>query len=112
MLARLAILLLIAAPALAQQTVEVTATWAPPTEGSPVVFYVLQLAQDGGPFETVGTTPETSYLLELTALSTYTARVAGVDVLDRQGPWSPPSDPWYADPGPPGPCGGIEWTAN
>jgi hypothetical protein len=88
-------------PALAQ-TVEVTANWSPPTEGSPVDHYILQLSTNGGPFTTVGSVEGTSYTLELTVGSTYVARVAGVDAESRQGPWSLESDPYTPDLGPPG----------
>lgn len=83
-------------------TVQVTASWNAPTEGSPVQHYVLQIATDGGPYATVATVAGTSYTLELEIDRTYTARVAGVDSQDRQGPWSLESDPYTPDVGPPG----------
>ncbi len=91
-----------AAPAAAQTTVQVTASWTAPTEGSPVEHYVLQLSTDGGPFVTVGSVTGTEYVLELEVGSTYIARVAGVDAQDRQGPWSEESEPYTPDIGPPG----------
>ncbi|MEZ4389132.1 MAG: fibronectin type III domain-containing protein [Candidatus Krumholzibacteriia bacterium] len=97
----LALSLLGALPA-AAQTVQVSASWAPPSEGSPVDHYVLQLSTDGGPFTTVGSVTGTSYTMELAVGSTYIARVAGVDAQDRQGPWSLGSDPYSPDLGPPG----------
>ncbi len=97
----LALGLLGALPA-AAQTVEVTASWTPPTEGSPVDHYVLQLSTNGGPFTTVGSVTGTSYSLDLTVGNTYIARVAGVDAQDRQGTWSASSDPYSPDLGPPG----------
>ena len=51
-----------ATPAAAQETVEVTASWTPPTEGTPVHHYVLQLSTDGG-FPT--TDPTCSTLLRM-----------------------------------------------
>lgn len=93
---------LAAPPAAAQTSVEVSATWEPPTEGSPVVHYVFQLSVDGGAFTTVGTVEGTTYELELEIGHTYVARVAGVDAQDRQGPWSLPSEPYSPDTGPPG----------
>ncbi len=84
----MAIGLLGALPA-AAQTVQVTASWTPPTEGSPVDHYILQISTDGGPFATVGSVTGTSYILNLKVVNTYVARVAGVDDQDRQGPWSP-----------------------
>ncbi len=99
----LAVLSLVGAlPAAAQTSVQVTASWNPPTEGSPVHHYVFQLSIDGAPFATVGTVQGTSYQLELEVGRTYIARVAGVDAQDRQGPWSLPSDPYSPDVGPPG----------
>jgi hypothetical protein len=91
-----------ALPAAAQTTVQVTATWAAPSEGSPVQHYVFQLSTNGGPFATVGTVSGTSYALELEIGQTYIARVAGVDSQGRQGSWSLPSDPYTPDVGPPG----------
>ena len=94
--------LLGAVPAAAQTSVEVTASWTPPTTGSPVDHYVFQLSTDGGPFTTVGSVTSTNYILDLDTDHTYVARVAGVDALDRQGPWSTDSDPYTPDVGPPG----------
>ena len=84
------------------QTVGVRATWEAPTEGSPVVQYILELSQDGGPYVVYGSTEQTSMDLTLDNLSTYTARVAGQDALGRQGPWSLPSEPYLVDLGVPG----------
>ena len=84
------------------QTVEVTASWSAPTTGSPVETYILQVSENGGPFYDYATTSELSITLDLNNLSTYTARVAGRDALDRQGSWSDPSDPYLADIGLPG----------
>jgi len=93
---------LAASPAAAQTTVEVTASWTAPTEGSPVHHYVFQLSTDGGPFVTVGSVTGLSYVLDLEIGHTYVARVAGVDAQDRQGPWSESSNPYTPDIGPPG----------
>ena len=97
----LALSVLGALPA-AAQTVQVSASWTPPTEGSPVDHYVLQISTDGGPFTTVASVSATSYTLSLEVGSSYVARVAGVDAQDRQGPWSVDSDPYSPDLGPPG----------
>jgi hypothetical protein len=91
-----------ALPAAAQTIVQVTASWTPPTEGSPVDHYVLQLSIDGGPFTTVGSVTGTSYTLDLAVGQSYVARVAGIDAEDRQGPWSEASDAYSPDVGPPG----------
>lgn len=90
-------------PAAAQTSVEVTASWTAPTEGSPVHHYVLQLSIDGGAYSTVATvTGGTSQTLDLEIGHIYRARVAGVDSQDRQGPWSQESDAYTPDVGPPG----------
>jgi hypothetical protein len=90
----------------------VTASWEAPTEGSPVVFYVLEIYEDGVLF-IFDTTENTSYVVEagiFQAGPQYTARVRGVDAQDRTGPWSLWSDPYVFDPGPPGGCGPIQWS--
>ncbi len=92
-----------ALPASAQTTVQVTASWSAPTEGSPVQQYVLQLSTNGGSYTTVATVQGgTSQVLTLEIGNTYTARVAGIDSQGRQGPWSLASDPYTPDVGPPG----------
>lgn len=96
--------------AMDQQTAEVRASWTAPITGSPVVTYVLQLSRDGEPFETYATTDTTTVIMSLDVLHEYIARVAGVDALDRQGPWSEPSSPYLVDPGPPGSPGTVVWT--
>ena len=96
-------LLLMASAATAQVTSQVNASWTAPTEGSPVHHYVLQLSTDGGPFVTVlSEVIGTSVNLDLEINRTYVARVAGVDDQARQGPYSPDSDPYILDLGPPG----------
>ena len=84
------------------QTVDVIASWTAPTTGSPVATYILQLSVDGGPFIDYATTTETSVTVTLDNLRTYVARVAAIDSLGRQGPWSAESDPYLADLGLPG----------
>jgi hypothetical protein len=84
------------------QDVEVSASWIAPTEGSPVVNYVLELSEDGGPYVVYGSTEQTTMILLLKNFVTYTARVSGIDAQDRQGPWSNPSEPYTVDIGPPG----------
>jgi len=67
------------------------ATWTPPTEGSPVERYVFEYTTTfTWVSDTTLTIPWPTYA-EAGAGSTW-ARVAGVDSLDRQGPWSEPSD--------------------
>lgn len=59
-----------------------TATWHPPTEGSPVVFYRVHL-------EYYGVSPDTCFTWPIPAWAdSVRAKVAGVDAQERQGPWS------------------------
>lgn len=90
----------------------VTASWDPPTEGSPVVFYVLEIYEAGALFLSEQVY-ETSYLIPAGVFQAnvpYTARVRGVDAQGRTGPWSLWSDEYVFDPGPPGGCGPISWS--
>lgn len=66
-------------------------SWDPPTYGTPVDHYVLQVVKLGG------SDPDTTLFDEIEVTfkdvwvvygNTYKARVAGVDSLNRQGPWS------------------------
>jgi hypothetical protein len=98
------VLLVALATSAAAYDVDVTCSWTAPTEGSPVVTYVLEVSENGGPFVQYATTqaPQTSVSLTLESWNTYVARVAGIDAQGRQGPWSDPSDPYTPDNGPPG----------
>lgn len=96
---------------------QVRATWKPPTTGSPVAEYVLEVYKRDQPYLSV-VTPDTFYTFS-DALATwelyapYTARVAGRDSIGRQGPWSEMSDPYILDPGvPAAPLGVIMELAN
>lgn len=89
----------------AQTTVpSVTYQWTTPAGGSPVVQYVVEVRVDGGDWvEYLTTSNETvTFVNTLEYLKTYEVRVAGVDALDRQGPFSVPSDPYTPDLGVPG----------
>lgn len=97
-----AVSVLMVSVAMAQTMVSAKASWNAPTEGSPVVTYVFQLSEEGGAFVTYATTDTTFINVDLELHKTYVARVAGVDALDRQGPWSMPSDPYTPDLGVPG----------
>jgi hypothetical protein len=90
----IAIILAVAAvPALAQDMVDATAGWSPPTYGTPVVRYVLQHSINEGAWATVDSTiTDTTYTLTISFDDCHRVRVAGVDSLDRQGPYSLPSD--------------------
>lgn len=97
----LVFMLLAATTALA---VNVTASWTPPTEGSPVVEYQLYITADGEDFFT-GYTPDTFLTITLPddPFVEYVGVVRGKDAMDRWGEWSLPSDPYVVDPGIPGP---------
>jgi len=97
---------------IAQTQIQATATWTAPTEGSPVDHYVVELSVDGGEYINAGMTPTTSITLNLDVLQEYVVRVAGVDALDRQGPWSLPSEPYVPDPGAPTAPGQPTITVN
>lgn len=66
-------------------------SWDAPTYGTPVHHYILQYVELGGadPDTTTVDNIMDEYLdVPVTFGLTYKARVAGVDSLDRQGPWS------------------------
>lgn len=81
---------------LAEGSPTVTYAWQPPTVGTPVAHYVLELAQVRGE-ETVSRTVVDSILVNSYAVTVeqgleYHIRVAGVDADGNQGPWSLWSD--------------------
>jgi hypothetical protein len=97
------------------------AMWDPPTEGSPVVYYVFELwtadpeAEFPGLLELVWstTTIDTELRVEediMQLMTSYRARVRGVDAQDRVGPWSIPSNLYTYDLGEPGIPGEIIWS--
>jgi hypothetical protein len=93
---------LLAAPASAQTTINVSYTWTAPTTGSAVVTYIVQDSVDAGTFTQVGTSSTTSYTLAASVSHSHSIRVAGVDAQSRQGPWSAASDVYTPDAGAPG----------
>ena len=95
-------LLAFVTPAAAQTTEDITYTWTAPTEGSPVVYYVVEHSVNGGPFVQIATVTTETYTLTATLGDTHQIRVAGVDAQDRMGPFSDPSDPYSPNLGPPG----------
>lgn len=96
--------MLFATPAFSQDLATLRASWTPPTEGSPVERYILQVSTNGSTFQTLSDSiTNTTYTFEAVWLQTYVARVAGIDALDRQGLWSELSDPYVPDQGEPGP---------
>jgi len=77
----------------AQTTVEATCSWSPPTYGTPVVRYVLQHSINEAAWYTVASDiTDTLYTFSISYDDCHRVRVAGVDSLDREGPYSLPSD--------------------
>lgn len=87
------------------ETYNLEYTWTPPTEGSAVVYYIVEVVLDG---QTI--TAQTVDSNHIFTYEGYTpgesikVRVAGVDAMGRQGPFSLYSDD-YRDAGAPGACG-------
>jgi hypothetical protein len=97
------LVLLAATPAAwAQTSVDITYTWTPPTTGSAVHHYVVEVSVAGSPYYQVDTVTSNTYTFTAPIGETHQVRVAGVDAQDRQGPYSQPSDPYIPDVGPPG----------
>jgi hypothetical protein len=97
------ILLLAAAGAAAQTLAPQRFAWTRPATGEPAVSYEVQLRENGGAWATVATVDDTFHVFtDLSAVSTWEVRVAGIDALGRRGAWSLPSLPLEADLGPPG----------
>lgn len=66
-------------------------SWDPPTYGTPVEHYVLQVITFGGDdpdTTTYDNITDTFMDVWVKYTFTYKARVAGVDAEGRQGPWS------------------------
>lgn len=100
------LLLALVVPAVAVAQDYVDWTWTAPTEGAPVVYYVIEVSVNGGAFAPAGTVAENAWtMMDLVHGNTYIVRVAGVDALDRMGPFSAESDPYTHDAGAPGPPG-------
>lgn len=99
----LTVLSLLAFAATAQAQEEVTYTWSAPTTGSAVDHYVVQHQEDGGDWVIVSSNVTTNeYVLTADYDVEHSIRVAGVDALDRQGPWSVAADPYTPTLGAPG----------
>ena len=99
--ALIALGLFAAGAALAQESV--TYTWTAPTTGSAVHHYVVQHASNGGTWTTVSDNLQaTTYILAAAYDVEHAIRVAGVDAIGRQGPWSLPSEPYTPSLGAPG----------
>ena len=96
-------LMMFAGTAFAQVAPDVTYVWTAPTTGSQVVKYVVELNIDGaGWLQVSEVTTETITFSTFEFLKTYEVRIAGVDAVDRQGPFSISSDPYTPDLGVPG----------
>ncbi len=90
-----------AGTAFAQESV--TYTWTAPTTGSTVHHYVVQHSADGGAWSTVSDNLQaTTYILTASYDVEHSVRVAGVDAIGRQGPWSLSSEPYTPTLGAPG----------
>jgi hypothetical protein len=97
------IFLLAAAGAAAQTLAPQRFVWTRPVTGEPAVSYQVQTRENGGAWSTAATVDDTFHVFtDLSALSTWEVRVAGIDALGRRGAWSPPSLPLQSDLGPPG----------
>ncbi len=88
----------------AQTVSSVKYSWSAPTAGSPVVEYSVEVRIDGGEWVSHGVTliPEYIFSNEFEYFKSYEIRVAGVDIVGRQGPFSLASEPYMPDLGPPG----------
>ena len=81
-----------------------TWTWDPPTTGTPVAYYQVEVNLDGGGWIRLTQEPTTNQVqFDQSANVTYTMRVRGVDAAESAGPWSPVSAPDFF--GAPGACG-------
>jgi hypothetical protein len=87
-------------------TVAVRYSWTAPVDGSAVHHYEIQTsAADPVSWSAAGTVTTPAATLGLAANVATIVRVRGVDALGRSGLWSDNSEPYTADPGPPGACG-------
>ena len=81
----------------------VTYTWSAPTTGSVVHHYVVQTSSNGTTWTTLTAQPLTPTVTVQAPVGVQLlVRVAGVDSQGRQGIYSDPSDPFFADAGQPG----------
>jgi hypothetical protein len=95
------VLIVLGGVAMAQE--EVTYTWTAPTTGSAVHHYVFQQSVDEAPFVTIDDNVlDNTFVITLDYSLNHVVRIAGVDSLGRQGPWSVSSDPYTPSLGSPG----------
>ena len=77
-------------------------TWTPPTTGTPVHHYVVEVVINERETEVYDPVSSESIMLPVTYGNKYRVRVAAVDAVDVQGPfslWSQPYTPELAPPG-------------
>jgi hypothetical protein len=99
------LLLLLALPA---QSLDIQWTWTPPTTGTPVEYYEVELMVNDGDWQPFGTSIVPTLTTEM-PVGTSLVRVRGVDEFGRAGGWSESSEP-FIDNGPPGGCSGLSWV--
>lgn len=93
-------MLIFAAGCGAQTMPEVKYIWTAPTVGTTVDHYVVELNTNSEGWIEVGVTNGVEYsFTDFQNLNVYEVRVAGVDSLNRQGPYSTSSDPYAPDLG-------------
>ncbi len=90
------------APSLAKNStiLQPTAHWTAPTEGAPVARYLMEIQINDGDFELLANDIPgnvTFYAFDVNCGETVVVRVAGISETGVQGPFSLPSEPWYAD---------------
>lgn len=88
------------------------ATWAPPTEGSPVDEYIVEVYGDDQLIDSYATQDTFFVLPQVDMFVEYKVRVAAQDALDRQGPWTDYSNTVTWDEGAPGSCGPVVLSEN
>jgi len=103
-LAMLIAMVLMAGLTFAQTVPEVSYEWDAPTLGSEAVKYVVEYRVNGGEWFQYAITDKNviTFIDEFDYLGVYEVRVAGIDILDRQGIFSIPSIPYMPDLGAPG----------
>lgn len=92
------------------QSPELDATWSPPTEGSPAVYYILKIEAPDSTIVFQAGTPDTFMTISTEwrePLVEYIAKVVAMDAKDRYGPWSEPAAVPVLDLGPPGACSNV-----
>ena len=73
-----------------------TYSWDAPTTGTPVVYYVIQVHWTRGPDFMVSDIMRKYHTIYSICDDTVRVRVAGVDSMEIQGPYSIWSEPYYS----------------